>query len=303
MSRKLCEKLRNLRAEDGKFTCVPMNRHLLAANATAIDITNRVETEVKLNGLTVPIACEVAEGLTYDLILGMDFLQDTQAVIDITANTLTLYGGMLTLPMTKVGNDITVFTTSSVTIPPNSETLIPVSTSSKPRQSLCVLEQSSQLPCRSLLVARALVDTAQHRLPCRLMNPTDRTITLRTRTPIGVLSPVASVQAVESLPPPDLKTLPTLAEMKSEIESKGIMLADTAVKGQDFDRLVTLLYANKDLMATSLLDLPGTDIMLHRIDTGDSPPIRTRQFRHSPSDRAEIARQVQEMLTTDFGPQ
>jgi hypothetical protein len=107
-----------------------------------------------------------------------------------------------------------------------------------------------------------------------------------------------SVQAVESLPPPNLKTVPTIAEMKSEFESKCISLADTAVKGQDFDKLVTLLYASRDVMATSLLDLPGTDVMLHRIDTGDSPPIRTRQFRHSPSDRAEIDRQVQEMLSS-----
>jgi len=36
--------------------------------------------------------------------------------------------------------------------------------------------------------------------------------------------------------------------------------------------------------------------MLHRIDTGDSPPIRTRGYRHSPADNQEIARQTREML-------
>ena len=35
--------------------------------------------------------------------------------------------------------------------------------------------------------------------------------------------------------------------------------------------------------------------MLHRINTGDSPPIRTRGYRHSPADNAEISRQVKEM--------
>jgi hypothetical protein len=49
-------------------------------------------------------------------------------------------------------------------------------------------------------------------------------------------------------------------------------------------------------MATSLMDLPGTDILLHRIDTETHPPVRKRAYRHSPADRAEISRQTDEML-------
>jgi hypothetical protein len=51
-----------------------------------------------------------------------------------------------------------------------------------------------------------------------------------------------------------------------------------------------------DIMATSIAELPGTDIMRHRIETGDSPPIRKRAYRHSPQDMAEISRQTKEML-------
>src|SRR5208282_6837483 len=50
------------------------------------------------------------------------------------------------------------------------------------------------------------------------------------------------------------------------------------------------------LEATSLKDFPGTDVMLHRIDTGDLPPIKTRGYRHSPADVQEIARQTKQML-------
>jgi hypothetical protein len=36
--------------------------------------------------------------------------------------------------------------------------------------------------------------------------------------------------------------------------------------------------------------------MRHRIDTGDSPPVRTRAYRHTPADKEEISRQTREML-------
>ena len=36
--------------------------------------------------------------------------------------------------------------------------------------------------------------------------------------------------------------------------------------------------------------------MLHRIETGDSPPIRTRGYRHTPADNEEINSQAREML-------
>ena len=84
--------------------------------------------------------------------------------------------------------------------------------------------------------------------------------------------------------------------MRAAIEAKQISLADTSVTGRDLDNLIALIYNNLDLVATSLNDLPGTDILLHRIETGDSPPIRTRGYRHSPEDNAEISRQTQEML-------
>jgi len=49
-------------------------------------------------------------------------------------------------------------------------------------------------------------------------------------------------------------------------------------------------------MAVSLLDLPGTTRIYHRIETGDAAPIRQRQYRMSEQEKAEISRQTKEML-------
>ena len=84
--------------------------------------------------------------------------------------------------------------------------------------------------------------------------------------------------------------------MRTALESKGISFDKTALTGADLDALIKLLYDNQDIMATSLDDLPGCDVLKLHISTGDHPPIRRRGFRHSPQDQAEISRQTTEML-------
>ena len=49
-------------------------------------------------------------------------------------------------------------------------------------------------------------------------------------------------------------------------------------------------------MAPSLAELPGTDLMTLRIETGDALPVRCRPHRHTPEDPREIAKQVEELL-------
>ena len=53
---------------------------------------------------------------------------------------------------------------------------------------------------------------------------------------------------------------------------------------------------NQDVFARSLADLPETDLILHKIDTGDAPPFRQRMNRTTPKARKEISRQTGEML-------
>jgi hypothetical protein len=84
--------------------------------------------------------------------------------------------------------------------------------------------------------------------------------------------------------------------MQATLEAKGISYKDTALEGADLEGLIRLLYCNMDILATSLAELPGTDIMRHRIDTGDSSLVRKREYRHTPADKEEISRQTREML-------
>ena len=61
-------------------------------------------------------------------------------------------------------------------------------------------------------------------------------------------------------------------------------------------KLKQLICKHRDVFAKSILDMPGTDVLCHKIETGDAPPQRRKQYRLSMEAQAEVRRQVQEML-------
>jgi hypothetical protein len=91
----------------------------------------------------------------------------------------------------------------------------------------------------------------------------------------------------------------SVAEMRRELEqSLKLSLDNTALKGDMLDKLVTLLYHNRDLFVTSVEQLPpsGANVPPFRIDTQGALPYCARRIRHTPEQRREIERQVKQML-------
>ena len=59
---------------------------------------------------------------------------------------------------------------------------------------------------------------------------------------------------------------------------------------------LSLVEYYRDLFATGMHDLVGTDVVEMEIDTGDAQPVRKRAYRQTPQMMREMERQVQEMV-------
>jgi hypothetical protein len=272
------------------------HENFFSANSTPMPILGDVEVEIKIGGVIVPTIVSVVEGLFFDLILGMDFFREAHAVVDMRTNMLTLFDGLTAVPMSDTGKHPVVATTMPVVIPPRSEAVLPVMTKTRLPKRDYVIEGDLRTPNRALLVGRALVQGGKQTFPCRVMNLTTEPIKLKQGTPLGVLSE-AQAASVTTTRRQQAGPEPSIADMRRALEGKGVSLADTALEGSDLDALIRLLYRNLDIMASSIAEIPGTNLELKlRIDTGDSPPIRKRAYRHSPADKEEISRQTKEML-------
>jgi hypothetical protein len=52
------------------------------------------ESELKVGGLVLPITLVVVEEIGYDMVLGIDFFGQIEAVVDIHAHALNLFRGL-----------------------------------------------------------------------------------------------------------------------------------------------------------------------------------------------------------------
>ena len=135
---------------------------------------------MKLGGLTVPAVFVVVESLCNDVLLGLDWMEECGAVIDIKTKVLTLFDGLTSVPMTREGRPIVVRTVSACEIPPYSESVISVNCVDKPRSFAYMIESDVRAPCKSLLVARTVVDVSRNTYPCRVMNSTEKNVKAKT---------------------------------------------------------------------------------------------------------------------------
>jgi hypothetical protein len=245
------------------------HRKLLTADASPMEVIATLQADLKIQGLTILFSFSVIDKLGYDCILGMNFLQETNAVIDICSKTLNLYHGSLVVPLTQSGNYTAVQLTCNVSIPPLSEAALPTKSAKTMPRGSYIVESGLHPPYHTLLVGRTLVNLDRPIFHCRVSNPTNKTIWLRKGTTIGELMAATVIESQPQQQNSQKQNLPSIAEMRKILEQKGISLEDTVVKGKDLDDLITLLYRNIDLMATSIHDLPGSDVFLYHIDTGN----------------------------------
>jgi len=66
------------------------------------------------------------------------------------------------------------------------------------------------------------------------------------------------------------------------LSEKGIILQQNSLSLQEYYDLIDLIFNNRDLFATSMHDLVGTDVIRMAIDTGDAQPVRKRAYRQTP---------------------
>ena len=118
---------------------------------------------------------------------------------------------------------------------------------------------------RGVLVARTLPDRASE-VPVQLFNVTDRPVALKSRAFLGNLA--YSAQS----PTPPRQQAP--ADVENKIVDEMMNKVDPSVPNEYKVKLRQLLLCNSAAFSKDELDLGFTDLVMHRIDTGDARPVR-----------------------------
>jgi hypothetical protein len=133
------------------------------------------------------------------------------------------------------------------------------------------------------------------------LNATDKKTRL---APLTIVAAATPVEIIGSERKPQINDTPnttyTVAEMRSELEQKGVSFTDCVFTGADLDALFKMLYNYRDRIAVKLTDLEVCDVLQCEIDTGDALPVRSRYFQYSPEQKKILKQQVQELLDADI---
>ena len=271
---------------------------LVSVNGSPLNVHGQGRAELDLAGKQLQLDVVVVSPLTVEAILGLDFLQQHRAAIDLEKQQLCLKDSGCTLPLCASPSTCThlersVRALENVAIPPHSEMEVLVGAQGPTDEGVWLLEacEDERSP---VVVARALVQPKDARVPARLLNVSEEAVRIHQGTKLATLSPVET--------PPTPTACIASAAVESVTSEKREMLR--ALAGGDNkelgdgekEKLFSLLLMYAHVFTGPEEELGRTSRLRHSILTGDAPPIRQAVRRIPPHRRKEVQDLLEDML-------
>ena len=258
----------------------------------------------------------ILDNMNHEVILGVDFLQEHKAMISFEANRLVFQDSTYVPLVCKETARTTVRAVCNVSLPARTQTLLPVQCGNTSAPYGIIEPVPSLYSDEQLLGAKCVVQSIQGKTMYQVINPTDVDLEIRRNQVVGFWESLSSDTEIENfevdgnetcgpaqtqnvLSPNSVPTADSVAP--SDILSElGININDADLTSDQQHKLVQFLVQNTDVFAKDSTDLGTTDLHFHRIDTGDAKPVHQRFYRTSPAHKAEIERQIHDMLKADI---
>ena len=265
----------------------PRFRDLGGINGGSLEVLGDINVFVRVASKQVAMTLTVVKGMTFDLVIGRDFLKAQNAVIDFSSQSL------------KLENNMKVVAPCTVSVPPHSEVLIQGTIKKGcPSNIVGICTPYRTVESLGLLGARTLVSSKNNIVPVRVMNPNDYSIDIFKKTNIGQVSPVYEDFQVTSRDLSNAKELGRSTDVSAEkIEFD---LSESDLNPNQKKELKALLNDYQHVFSQTPYDLGYTEVVTHEIKVPDNQlPIRVPPHRANPHQRRAIEDQIKTLLAQD----
>ena len=271
------------------------SHRLVGVDGAPLNILGSAVAPITISGITYKHKFVIAERITADAILGLDFLEANQCVLNLAEGKIIIANRSIPLlpnsSTTKICcSKITL--TETLTIPPRSEMEITGQIHSN-TEGTWLIEQSpsSKLP---VFIARTLVNPRDQSVVLRVANTDVSEVTLYKNSTLAKAELIDHTAICSALG--ENEELPTAETLEKEIM---LSFPDDITETQK-EQFLALLSHYSEIIANGPDDLGHTTVMQHHIDTGNASPIR-QQARRIPLPRRETVRKLlDEMLKKDI---
>ena len=254
----------------------------------------------------VPHQMWVAD-ITDECILGLDFLEKFDCQICLKDRVLVM--GNQQIPLTCSSSDVPqcyrIIAKESCTVEPWTEAIVPGQVINKGHGRWGVVgdDTNSNHLKFGLLVGRCLVDLGNDTVPVRVLNPSAQEYRVAKGTDLSSCEQVVSVLSVQDgedhRAPSNLNTKAVRKSTRDLLPShlKDLITKSTErLEREQQDKALELLMRFSDVFSQNSEDLGRTNLVQHRITTGEAAPIRQPPRRLPLSQREEAKTQVEKLL-------
>ena len=261
-------------------------------------IHGKSTVQLEIGGLQMSHEMLIAD-ISDECIIGLNLLEPYGCQVNLKEGILIIGDQQVPLRKPRVGACAAccrVTQGDCVELPPRFEMVVPGRILDRPGEMKWgILEPAQSSGSRSLdglLVGRTSVDVDREELPLRLLNLTDYPRKVKQGTEIAVCQMVQNVMDQQHPNAFSCATITTtLPSHLQDLYERSVACLMPDHKKQVYD----LLCEYSDLFSQGVHDLGRTDLIKHRIDTGDAPHMRQQPHRLPLARREEAMKAIEEM--------
>ena len=274
-----------------------------------------------IDGFPFEHTFHVFKTLHQPVILGVDFMRKENFQLNFEANCITISkpdSDPISISLISEISSKTDFgkTVTSHVIPPHSEYLLSLKTNKFRDGEVVLCEPPKHLAKDELAGGKCLSTVKDSLVQYRLMNPTALPVFLKANTRISVLSEADCSSVIKVTDHEDSLNSENLNSVYNvNVESSGtltneqyikiardlgINLDDADLTSEQKEKLLIFIGKNRKCFAKDFSELGLTNLYSHKIETGDSKPVKQAPYRQNPEMRRETERQINELLQNGF---
>eukprot|EP00731_Ephydatia_muelleri_P003528 Em0001g3528a len=291
-----------------KSSLSPCTVPVMAVNGEQLMVAGEIDLHLQIGTHQGKHKVLVVEQMLQQCLLGTDYLEKQKCLVDLGKRTLTVGkpGNCVPLSFGAQSSTCHVVMGEKVVIPGYHQVRLPVRvTPTDGSATVGIFEPHSEMAeTHGVLIARSVSPIQSGQIVVQILNPLPFPATLQADEAIGCFCCGAQVDVV-SLEPVDTDTGVTCSALKthsSEEVARAIESMVTRIDElscADREKLKRLLCEFSDVISVGEKDLGRTNVLKHKVNTGDAPPIHQQARRMPYHQRETVKKMLDDMLQQD----
>ncbi|KAK3107513.1 hypothetical protein FSP39_016272 [Pinctada imbricata] len=273
------------------------NINIRTADGNSLEVFGTLDLTFKLGTHTFTQNVVIAKLDNLSGIFGIDFLEANDMKIFI--NDRCLVSPTNTIPLFKDGEGkccARIRMNSPVEVPAQSEMIIEGYVQGQMGKTFGLVESTQDLQSKGLLIAKSLVKTDGDRVAISVLNLRKYPQTLDSDQVLGKVQSVDEIITPENEQKNDNDNECSLPDHLSKL----LEGASDKLSTEERNQLKSLLFKYQHIFAAPNCRVGQTSLVEHRIDTGDSPPVKVPQRRLPATQRKIVEQELSKMIENEI---